>query len=182
MVRAMLNYGGYSQKQFNHNTDALVNEGLYTVDTDPVLTQALTISDDYSLPTPSDDIGVQYYGSSVLLNSETTLRHYFSITGDEDIAAIRENYTFELADGTTLTPTLYKGMVCVDIKNINAAELDDIFTITVTNTESAETFGLSYSVYSYAKYVLEYSLARENLVNVIKAMCLYNVAANEYFG
>lgn len=183
MVRAMLNYGGYSQLQFNHNTDALVNTGLYTTETgaDPVLTETVTISDEYSLSVPSEDIGLQYYGSSILLNSETTIRHYFTITGGEDLATIREKYTFVLADGTVLTPTLYKGMVCVDIRDINAAELDTIFTITVTN-ESEKTISLSYSVFSYAKYVLEYSLARENLVNVIKAMYWYNDAANTYFG
>lgn len=182
MVKAMLNYGGYSQKQFNHNADTLANEGLYTTETDPVLKETVTISDEYSLPTPSENIGLQYYGSSILLNSETTIRHYFTITSNEDIATIRERYTFELTDGIDLIPTMYKGMLCVDIRDINAAELDDIFTITVTNTESVETISLSYSVFSYAKYVLEYSLARENLLNVIKAMYFYNVAANSYFG
>lgn len=183
LVRAMLNYGGYSQLQFDHNTNALANEGIYTTETgsDPVLTETVTISDEYSLPVPSEDIGLRYYGSSILLNSETTIRHYFTITGGEDLATIREKYTFVLADGTALTPTLYKGMICVDIRDINAAELDTIFTITVTN-ESEETISLSYSVFSYAKYVLEYSLARENLVNVIKAMYWYNDAANTYFG
>ena len=49
MVRAMLNYGGYSQLQFGHNTDALVNEGLYSTEDDPVLIDNVTVDDSYSL-------------------------------------------------------------------------------------------------------------------------------------
>ncbi len=180
LVQAMLNYGGYSQKYFGHNTDALANSNLYSDTTDPVLTETVEIDDTYAFTAPQDDIGLKYYGSSLLLNSKTTVRHYFTITGEETFADVKANYTFTLSGATTpLTPKMSRGMVYVDIVNINAAELDNIFTLTVSN--GTDTFDVSYSPFSYAKYVLEYSLARENLINVIKAMYLYNEAANAYF-
>lgn len=181
MVRAMLNYGGYSQLQFKHNTDALANEGLYATNEDPVLTEDITLDDSYSFVAPNTDIGLRYYGSSLLLNAKTTIRHYFTITGNDDIADICEDYTFVLDDNTTLTPIMRGGMIYIDITGINAAELDDMFTLVVKNTETDKTISVTYSPFCYAKYVLENEIAGTNLVNVIKAMCLYNKAANNYY-
>jgi len=181
MVRAMLNYGGYSQLQFGHNTDALANEGLYSADDDPVLTENIVLDSRYSFWAPNTDIGLKYYGSSLLLNAKTTIRHYFAITGNENIAQIRENYTFLLEDGTILSPAIKDGMLYIDIIGINAAELDDMFMLAVKNLKTEATISVAYSALSYAKYVLDNSPVGTPLVNVIKAMCLYNEAANHYF-
>lgn len=181
VIRAMLNYGGYSQKQFKHNTGSLANEGLYTEDTDPVLNENVTVADNYQFTAPSEDIGLQYYGSSLLLNSETTIRHYFTISGDEDLATIRDNYIFILGGEITLTPGMKGAMVYVDVKNINAAELHDMFSVKVMNNNTEANFTVNYSPFCYAKYVLENTIAGTNLMNVIKAMCLYNIAAKQYF-
>lgn len=181
MVRAMLNYGGYSQLQFKHNTDALANDGLYTTEEDPILTKDVTIDDSYTFTAPNEDIGLRYYGSSLLLDAETTIRHYFTITSEEDIAEICEKYSFVLDDVTVLTPSMRGGMIYIDIKGINAAELDDMFNLVVKNTATEATISVFYSPFSYAKYVLENAIAGTNLVDVIKAMCLYNEAANNYF-
>jgi len=181
MVKAMLNYGGYVQKQFGHNTGSLANAGLYTESEDPVLVGTVPTLTAHAFSAPSKNIGVKYYGTSLLLNSETTIRHYFTFTEGEDIAEIREKYEFKLADGTVLTPIMRGGMIYIDIKDISAADLDVKYDITVTNKTTLETFTFSYSALSYAKYVLDYALAGTNLVNVIKAMYFYNEAANSYF-
>ena len=182
MIRAMLNYGGYSQKQFGHNTGSLANAGLYTESEDPVLVGTVPTLTEHAFTAPSKNIGVKYYGTSLLLNSETTIRHYFTFTEGENIAEIREKYEFKLADGTVLTPLMRGGMIYIDIKDINAADLDVKYEVTVTNKTTLETITFSYSALSYAKYVLDYALAGTNLVNVIKAMYFYNEAANSYFG
>ena len=182
MVKAMLNYGGYSQKQFGHNTGSLANAGLYTESEDPVLVGTVPTLTEHAFTAPSKNVGVKYYGTSLLLNSETTIRHYFTFTEGEDIAEIREKYEFKLADGTVLTPIMRGGMIYIDIKDISAADLDVKYAVTVTNKETSQTFTFSYSALSYAKYVLDYALAGTNLVNVIKAMYFYNEAANSYFG
>ena len=180
MVRAMLNYGGYAQLQFGYDLDALANKGLYNADEDPVLTENITLDDKYSFVAPNADIGLQYYGSSLLLNAKTTIRHYFTITGNEDIATIRKNYEFILDDNTILTPSMRDGKVYVDIKGINAAELDNMFNLVVKTVNTEEKIFIEYSPLSYAKYVLENSFSGTKLMNVIKAMCLYNEAANDY--
>lgn len=182
VVRAMLNYGGYSQKQFGHNTGSLANAGLYTESEDPVLVGIVPTLETYAFTAPTKNIGVKYYGTSLLLNSETTIRHYFTFTEGEDIDEIRDKYEFKLSDGTILTPIMRGGMIYIDIKDINAADLDVKYAVTVTNIESSETFTFSYSALSYAKYVLDYALAGTNLVNVVRAMYFYNDAANAYFG
>ena len=182
MVKAMLNYGGYVQKQFGHNTGALANAGLYTESNDPVLVGSVPALSSYAFTAPSANIGVKYYGTSLLLNSETTIRHYFTFTTGDDIETIRKNYEFKLDDETILTPVMRGGMIYIDIKDINAADLDTMYQVTVTNIETNESITFSYSALSYAKYVLDYALAGTNLVNVVRAMYFYNDAANAYFG
>lgn len=181
MIKAMLNYGGYVQKQFGHNTGSLANAGLYSASEDPVLVGTVPALTAHAFTAPSKNVGVKYYGTSLLLNSETTIRHYFTFTEGEDIAEIREKYEFKLADGTVLTPIMRGGMIYIDIKDISAADLDVKYDVTVTNKTTLEIFTFSYSALSYAKYVLDYALAGTNLVNVIKAMYFYNEAANSYF-
>lgn len=182
IVKAMLNYGGYSQKQFAHNTDALANADIYTEGGDPVLEGVVPSLDSFAFTAPSANIGVKYYGTSLLLNSETTIRHYFTFTAGDDIETIRKNYEFKLADETILTPVMRGGMIYIDIKDINAADLDTMYQVAVTNIETNESITFSYSALSYAKYVLDYALAGTNLVNVVRAMYFYNDAANVYFG
>ena len=73
LVTAMLHYGAYAQKYFGYNTAKLANEGL----AEPVLASVTkdTLTDYKAVG--AGTAKVKFYGASLLLKSETTLRFFF---------------------------------------------------------------------------------------------------------
>ncbi len=116
--------------------------------------------------------GLSYYGSSVLLESETRIRHYFRLT-EGSIG----NHTFTV-DGTEVVPVREGNTAYwyVDIPNVGSKDLDRVYTV------CADGFTLEYSALSYAYAVLDkYSESNVGLSNVARALYVYNLAANDYF-
>ena len=112
-----------------------------------------------------------FAGASLILEAETTLRIFFRLTNDADIAS----YTFTV-DGAEVTPVLRGGLYYVELKNISAKELDGAHTITAGNIT------LTYSALSYVYNVLNKAdTLNPLLVEASKALYLYNQAANAYF-
>lgn len=112
--------------------------------------------------------GISYYGSSLLLESKTTIRHYFVVTGD-----ISE-YSFAI-DGNIVAP-IREGdsdYWYVDIENIVAADLNRTYELTVGDIT------VRYSAMSYVYKALPSDDIA--LVNVVKTLYLYSVAADAYF-
>ncbi|MDE6664721.1 MAG: hypothetical protein K2K14_00810 [Ruminococcus sp.] len=106
--------------------------------------------------------GIEYYGSSLLLESETTVRHYFKAA--KGISSVIE-YGF----------SGYKnGYYYTDITGISAANLGTPQTTTIGD------WSISYSPMSYAYDVLNSDTASDNLKNLVKALYLYNQAAEAY--
>ncbi len=78
LVKAMLNYGAYSQKYFGYNTEDLANDG---VESDLL---NIALYKDYSKAINNADglpEGMDYYGTSLVLESGTVIRHYFTYSG-----------------------------------------------------------------------------------------------------
>lgn len=104
--------------------------------------------------------GITYYGSSLLLESNTTVRHYFKVKED-----MKDEHTF----------TGQKNGYCyTDITGISAANLGTPQTTTIGE------WSISYSPMSYAYDVLNSDTASDNLKNLVKALYLYNQAAEAY--
>ena len=71
-------------------------------------------------------------------------------------------------------------MYVVYLSNIAAAELDDVFTFTITDTsKKATTIKFNYSPLNYMNQAQKSS--DKSLVNLTRAMYLYNQAANKCF-
>ncbi len=159
LVKSMLNYGGYSQTYFDYNTENMAN-----ADVDSTLGE-VTISDDYATQIAGElPEGVTYYGSSLLLKSNTVIRHYFKIADGAEIPS------------TSWGELKQKGnFYYVDMTGISAQELDTMQTLTI------EDWSIEYSALSYAKAVLESNTTNDNLKNVTKALYFYNKSADEYF-
>lgn len=181
LLCSLLNYGGYAQEYFNHNTGNLAYEGIYPEDDNPMLITSVP----WSFSAPTADIGLKYYGSSLLLESKVTLRHYFTITGNEDIETIREKYKiYKTKDGTEFKPYIRNGMLCVDIKDIYAYDLASNYyehQVKIENIQSKKTIYVSYTPIDYVGYVLDNRAEDTALANLVKAFYWYAEQANWYY-
>lgn len=143
LAKHMLNYGAEAQTYFNYNTDDLANVNIGALELE-------------SVPAPGENdkatlegevAGIKAYGTNLVLNSKTTLRFYFSLTGD--------NYTID--DFYFAGLTAYKrdsnNMVLyfVDIDGIAPNELDKEHTVTVKSNAGTETLTVTYSPMFYIR-------------------------------
>ncbi|MBQ8757165.1 MAG: DUF4091 domain-containing protein [Oscillospiraceae bacterium] len=136
-VAAMLHYGAAAQLYFVYNKDHLANEG-YTDEVTNVIGSTAT-------PVASGSVeGVRYYGTSLLLQDDISLRHYLNISGDVS------SYSFTF-NGKAVTPVSVSGIsganCYVQLDDILPNELDNKCTLTVSKGDAAWT--LDYSPMSY---------------------------------
>ena len=167
VVNALSDLGSLAQAQFKYNVDSradLVGD-LASVTADMVKEHELKL-------TTADGAGIRYYGSSLLLKDDTTVRHYFTLeTGEIG------DYTFTV-DGAELEPAEKGGLYYVDITGIVARDLDKSFHVEVL--KGGETvIGLDYSALSYAYTTLSRGKT-DTLTELAKAVVLYSEAANAY--
>ncbi|MDE6426757.1 MAG: hypothetical protein K2K89_11580 [Ruminococcus sp.] len=149
LVDAMLKYGEYAKSYFSKEE---------TTDISDVEADELAKYEKQTTGNLPD--GITYYGSSLLLESNTTVRHYFKVTKGTDVSG----YGFKDKNGYYYT----------EITGISAAKLSTPQTTTIGN------WNISYSPMSYVYSVLKSDSADENLVNLCKALYLYQQTATEY--
>ena len=153
LVNAMAGYGDYAKAYFNNeNLDA--NTEMDAVTADTLASFDKQISGD--LPE-----GIIYYGSSLLLESNTTMRHYFKVAEGTDVSAL----SFSGSKGN---------YYYIDIPNISAEKLGTIQNVTIGNCT------ISYSPMSYAYAVLSSKNTSESLKNLVKSLYLYEQVAEAY--
>ena len=164
LVKALLNYGAYSQKYFGTNTNKLANADLGPNEKGP---WSFAISHtDYVISNLPD--GVSFEGTSIYLKSGTTLSLYFKNKSGNDV-------TFKLGN-KVLEAKENKGFIQIDITDIKANELLNDFTITV-----GESGSVTYGPMNYCKSILAGS-GSEELKGVVRALYKYAEAANNYGG
>ena len=169
LLQAMSDYGSLAQVHFNYPGErAEVKANLDSVTADMLARYA-------SEKTDGTAAGMSYYGSSLVLESETVLRIYFTL----DSGAIGD-YTFKL-NGKKVTPVQSGDLWYVQVTNIAAKDLDKVHTLVVSSGEGT-VFTAKSCALSYAYSVLNAEGQPESLVNVVKGLYLYNEAANAYFG
>jgi hypothetical protein len=170
LTNAMVHYGAMAQIYFDYNADDLANQGFgdYTASLNAVTADKVAeIMGDVTVGTDA----VELYSVGLLLKSQTVMRMFFKIDGVD-----AESVTFngKKADG------IRDGLYYVDINNISAKNLDDEFVVEIC--VNGELVGnASYCPMRYVYNVITNS-NDEALVNVVKALYLYNQAANNYFG
>ena len=111
---------------------------------------------------------VQFIGASLILNSGTFIRFYFTATEE-----VLQGLTVTIG-GVEIAPTLYNAssnIYYVQVENLSALQLKTMYEMTITDGESEYT--VSYGVFSYMYGVLNNPQASEKLVNVAKATWLY---------
>ena len=171
LVAALQNYGYYAWLHFNP-TGITQPAPASAADLSGVTAAALeahTIQKSGSVP------GLALTSMFLTLESETDINLRFTPEEGTDIG----NYTFRLGE-TVLTPVQSGETWVVKIPNIPAKELDTRYTVTVTKDRTEETLTVTCSALSYAWLALTKS-SDSALQDAMKAMKLYNDAANTFF-
>lgn len=168
LVTAMLHYGGASQTHFEYNTDDLANADLTAPDYSGVTIDGFEGITDQGTELAS------FYSASLLLKSETILRFFFQLD------ASVENFTATY-NGQQLTVLERGGLYYVDVTGISAKDLDA--DVTVTISDGISTADVTYNPMTYCATVLNDTTGTydQDMQNVVKALYLYNQAANIYF-
>ncbi len=179
LLRAMLNYGSYTQLYAGYRTDSLAAEGLYTDETDPVLNmEGPDLTDfayTYKLNSKTD--GLTIGKASLLLGTDLSLRLYYEPgEGKTD-----KSYSIVLAGGSGLEPVLgYDdtiGMYYADIEHITPTQIGDMFKLDfyAEDGQAADTpaASVTFGPLSYCKGVLESNSSSDELVNLCRALYVY---------
>ena len=144
LVEAMSNFGDYATAYFANGTLAETPEMKLVTSEDLLGYQGVITEDKDSI----------YYGSSLLLKSDTILRHYFT----------------EYVEGATQKGNLYY----VESEGIPAHKLGDKIVTTIGDIV------IDYNPLSYAYTALNRDDVKDELKSVMRAMYLYYEAAQEY--
>ena len=176
LVKTMLDYGAKAQEQFNVNTDKLANADIdYTmenVDAETIPSNKDSFSDvDFSA------YGLKYYGTTVVYLSETTIRHYFTVTNAEKFAAYKDSITFDKVGTENPKAAVYgekSGLVYFGYADIGAADIDTAYALNIGD------LSLKFTALDYSKLVLTSNMS-EAEKNLAMATYWYNMAANAYF-
>ena len=179
LAKATLNYGAYAQIYFaEHNENPelaknLANASLSDSDKaaiDTVTTDNLT---DYRI-SPDEEKkqgeGVQVTSASLILTSQTKMKLYFTASSAATVKVGDKALTKYASEND--------GEYYVLIDGVNPAGLDEEVTLTITDGDNASTVSLS--VLSCADAILRATGMSGTLVDLAKAIYLYNVAADAY--
>ncbi len=163
LVQKMLSYGGKAQSYFGYNTGDMA-------DKDISQTTAQVPADTVNVEVTGKANGIAFYGASLLFESKTAVRYYFSTNGN--IA----DYTFTVA-GQTNTPVKKDGLYYVDVDGINPQDLDTAITVQVT--DGTHVLSVTYNPMSYIIRMYN-GKGSESLKALLQAMYGYHLAAKDY--
>lgn len=165
LVKAMLNYGAYSQLYFGSNTDKLANESIDSTLDELTADDLVTFAGSVQGELPE---GMEYYASSLILKSQTSVRHYFTVDS-EVLTELPEFEGYELIEKS-------EGLYYIQKDNISAQMLGFPSEISLADG----SWSITYCPMSYAYAVLKTS-DKTSLVNLVTAMYEYYREANKYF-
>ena len=157
LVKAMLNYGAAAQNYFDYNVENLANQGYEA--TEDVEIPAVDVTNMVT----GEVEGISFYGASLVFESKVAVRFYFTVTGDIN------SYTFSTGND----PVLKNGMYYIEVADINPQNYANAISLTVN-----DTLTVKYSPLTYISRMA--SSTSEDLVDLVKAMYAYHLAAVNY--
>lgn len=174
LIKAMVNYGSYAQIYADYHTDRLAVGDK----SDLTSVEDVTIGEEYKYIISGESVNanVTFAGASLTLLSTTTLRMYFKLT---DVDADNVTFTYH---GIDFDKTKSGDYYYVDIVGIPADKLDDDCEVRVT-VDNNTTFEVTYNPMAYCYNVINRETTEtrtDALKNLIKAMVIYNQAADAY--
>lgn len=184
LIKSMLNYGAASQELFGYETNNLANSILSAEDRNVTMHDFENDSYKYSYVENTGTLGIKWYGSSLLLKSDTCVRDYFYLDGPSGIDA----YSFYKVDTngteTKLQPVAKtingETYYYVDIPDIKAQDLDQSIKVIVKNSSNEKIISLKYNAFNYAYALWNNETPDEKSVAVMNAMYSYWENAKAY--
>ncbi|MBR5093558.1 MAG: carbohydrate-binding domain-containing protein, partial [Oscillospiraceae bacterium] len=171
LVNALSDVGSLAQLQFNYNVDSRVD---VVGDLDSVTAEMLA---PYQLSLETrEGTGISYYGSSLLLQEETVIRHYFRLNG-----VPLSQVTFKV-DGKTVQPVQKGRYYYIEIGGIVAKDLDKSFHVVVSTKLGDLAVSMDYCALSYVWKNFSKGDGDDTLRSLLRALTLYSQAADAYFG
>lgn len=177
LVKAMLNYGAYSQVYFNHNTGKLANKDLTSAEKTLTEITSATLSTYVSSYTMDTNYtgSTAYYGSSLVLKSGTDIKHYFRP------AEVSGSYTCKDSGGNSYDVAVSGSYIYIRVPNIPAHKLGEALTLTLYENGTPVGTISNYSPMSYAYAVLNAypttGSEKDTLRNVVIALYHYYTKA-----
>lgn len=170
LIKAMLNYGGYAQDEFDKYLDNKAYKNVKEEFTDEM--NALTVDqfEKYKFKIESKDENYAAKEVSLLLKEETTLRIYIDVKDSAKIVT-----TAVTVDGEAASLQKNSKGYYVDIPAIQSNKLDKEHTVQVGELI------MKGSALSYVYTCLKHSTAEKD-INVAKAVYIYCLRSKEYFG
>ena len=185
LIKSMLNYGTAAQQLFDYQTDKPANEIMSENDRAVADHKNDFKNYEYSLSKSNIDSGIKWYGSSLILESDTCVRDYFQV----DSSHINE-YTFEGIIGNNnnsikLTPVekTINGTVYyyVEVPDIKAQNLDQSIKVVVKRKgQLSNDIELQYNAFSYAYVISQDTATYQKTIDVTNAMYEYWKNAKAY--
>ena len=185
-VKALLNYGAQAQLNFKYTPNGIANDSTHFTEEDLKLTvfsgdeRTSFINDNTMSLTNSAEDKVKYYGSSLLLEYNTVIRHYFTLA-DSSVDVSTLNAT---VDGSNAEIKQKGSLYYVDIEDISPKSLGDTYTVEIkaeTGTMTIEYSCMSYVAAALNKYTNENGeckdSSKQTLVNLVYSLYDYYKAA-----
>ena len=181
LVISLLNYGAYAQKYFKYETMDFVNKNLTDNEKNvPEIQNSKAFIEQYGKNSIVNSNGIEYIGTSLLLESGCVIRHYFKIDNSKT-----GNLSCYVNEGTSSERKLdlkKKGTYYyVDIDSIPAYSLKKDFKVTIYNgKDSSKKTIIDYSVYNYIAKALSKN-DNSTLSELMKSLYWYGQYANEIY-
>lgn len=178
LVKAMLNYGAYSQIYFGEDKTNLANAILKDDNTATIKSEDIIKSITYSEQGLFSNKDLEYMGSSLICESDTSLKLYFNNKNKLTEKQIKSRYDISMLDKNKHDyDTGVDGSIFwIKIKGIKPAELGNVYGVNLVSDDGSVI--VETSPYVYVKKALESGDSR--LHNLCKAMWAYGQAAREY--
>ena len=181
LIRATMNYGAKAQNVFGINVDdpADGTDYIETKDIFGDVTQQM-INDKIGSAQPQikenvfDSYGLEYIGSSLVMNANTKIKLYFGIKDADKYAQYKDSFMF--GDHAVEPKQSSSDTIYFELSGIEAANLDTRYTLynTADNSKTVQ-----YAALDYVSLCLGDGTPLEELC---KALYWYNVYADAYFG
>lgn len=176
---SLLNYGAYAQKYFNYNTRNLANSSLNDTSVASLSDDQLKKNIDNKVFGKLSNSDFAYYGASLICESDTYLRVYFTNKNNLSLNKIKEKYNIQVAgiDNPIFDIGINSNLFYITLKNIPAVALSNNFSFYIGN--ASDDINLWYSPMIYIKSSMDSSDI--TLKNLCKALYLYNTEAKKYY-
>lgn len=178
LVKTMLNYGAYSQIYFGEDKTNLANAILKDDNTAMIKSEDIIKSITYSEQGLFSNKDLEYMGSSLICESDTSLKLYFNNKNKLTEKQIKGRYDISTLDKKKhdYDTGVYGSIFWIKIKGIKPAELGNVYGVNLVSQEGSVI--VETSPYVYVKKALGSGDSR--LQNLCKAMWAYGQAAKEY--